>query len=551
MPIIELTLSDGTTKRVQIDGEPTEELIQNEIIPSIEKGIASNANATQPQPQPQQEAEQKRRIDLTPSGLVDKAGTGLASLIVGGLSPDKTVPEAYQELSKIPSPSSPARNFAFDTYMYSVLGALSGLSKLPFLEGALIGGLEGLKEGNNPLASAVAGGVLGSGIQKGMPIVKQAGSKLAGAYLKSGVPEKLADMFANIPPSITRKVIKNPKILQEGKRAGIIGQDKYYGQQFGKLGEEYFTKLQDYVNSLKNKISDIPFELKGKVINPENRNYKGLLKRIDEVFDKYSDEGISAKEEYQPIVNELKDLYNPEKTKTLYSLNELKENLARKISSNYPAKQSNINVTKWDTVDKITKDIENEIDTYIKARKPRLARAKEEAKREINLKELSNLNLANAQKKIAQYAEENSSMTEAERKALRDLEKMFSENPDILKRAEATGAQSAYNRLSPETSGLTQILTRKAFPYLGMGALGFVGSGLNPLGFMGGIGASGLITSPRFHGKMIKELSEIARNPKTNPETLRRVSNAVSQLIGRSKEPTTLLEGRVEKSNLD
>jgi len=512
----------------------------------------------QPQQQPQQQATQetKKGIDLTPSGLIDKAGTGLASLIATPFSGGKTLSEVYQEMSKQPSPISPAQKFATDLAVYSTLGGATGLSASPFLEGAVIGGLEGLKEGNNPLASAVAGGATGSIVSKGAPLIRQGLSKVASGALKSGIPSKLASVFADITPETVKEAVKNPKIIKQGKSAGLFGQEKYYSEKYSKLGKEYLKNLKETTDYIVSKINEGKESFKNVKLNVNEPDFnKLLMEDLPSIFQKESDVAYSAIENNPDIKKTLYDYYRKtlydNKPTTLHDLNKFKEKLVQDIKSKYGKVTDKYGTTsRMDNEEKIVNEVERTIDKFLKARNPELANAQTISKKMLDLQKELGLSEANIGEKIQKYNTPKS-IKSLESERLEQLQDMFLNKTDTLKKSKQLQAQQALNRLSPETSGMVQILTRKALPYLGMGTLGFLGSGMNPLGFMGGLLGAGVLTSPKSYGKLIQNLSEMSKVPTMNPQNLRLLQTISDMVAGKNEEPTRLLEGRVEKSNLE
>lgn len=516
-------------------------------------------NQQQPQQiQPKQAtSEQKRGIDLTPSGLINKAGTGLASLIATPFSSGKTLSEVYQEMSKQPSPISPSQKFVTDLMVYNTLGGATGLSTAsPFLEGAVIGGLEGLKEGNNPLASAVAGGLMGSAVNKGVPLIKQGLAKTAGAVLKSGVPTKLASAFASVTPETMKEAIKSPKILQQGKGAGLFGQEKYYSNEYRKLGQEYLRNLKQTTDYITSEIAKGKDAFKNVKLNVQEPDFnKLIMEDIPNIFQKESDVAYKAIENSPDIKNTLYDYYKKtlydKKPTTLHELNKLKEDLVEQIKSKYAKATDKYGKTsRMGNEEKLVNEVERTIDKFLKARNPELANAQEISKKMLDLQAQLGMTESNIAKKIQEYNTPKS-INSLESQRLEQLQDLFLNKSNTLKKSKQLQVQQSLNRLSPETSGITQILTRKALPYLGMGTLGFLGSGMNPLGFMAGLLGAGAITSPRTYGKTVQSLSKLSKAPKVNEDILNLFRNMGSMIQGRNKYPTQLLEGRVEKSNLE
>ena len=205
MPNIKITLNDGTTKTVRFDDGFTDADIEE---------VASQLNANiKPE---------KKRIDLTPSGVYKKAVAGAVAPL-RALTHGQSIPEAYQtgieKLEKF-KPAGGAMDLAFDTAVYSRLPMLKGASTAgkvgafagnAAIQGGLPGLLEGAKEGDALEGAGVGTGIAAGvqGLLSGVPAVGKGISKLINApKFQQGVANSL-EALTSVPSDYSKTALQN------------------------------------------------------------------------------------------------------------------------------------------------------------------------------------------------------------------------------------------------------------------------------------------------------------------------------------------------------
>lgn len=205
MPNIKITLNDGTTKTVRFDDGFTEADIEE---------VASQLNANiKPE---------KKGIDLTPSGLINKGTNIVSSAIASPIVAAKEglpLNEAYQLAQKrglefrANDPLAKYQDLATDTAVYSRLPMLKGASAAgkvgafagnAAIQGGLPGLLEGAKEGE-ALEGAGAGTGIAAGVQS-LPIVGKIAKPIMQVVPTTG--NLLARTFGRIQPETLQRAVQ-------------------------------------------------------------------------------------------------------------------------------------------------------------------------------------------------------------------------------------------------------------------------------------------------------------------------------------------------------
>ena len=389
MPIIELTLSDGTTRRVEIDGEPTEELIQNEIIPAIESGQFSSEEVEQSTEQPQpKEPITEKGIDITPSGLLQKgaaATTTLAKMLYdtgfGRNNPDKIEsPEEaikyYNDLlegskqieSEHPIATGVA-NLGTDLAGYSLLPFYKGngaFIKNALMQGGVTGGLEGLKR-DDLTGGATTGTAIAAAMQGIVPPAIKGAGNLAGKianskFAKETLP-KMLEFLTSVPEKYTQRAIEkelagnslfadefNPQIMNEKYRD--IGKRAIEGYQDAKLAANKelneatrnLNNLPDVdKNNLLNQISkDVDVYAYGGDTNAAlDQKGADILKYIDDIANSGQNTGLHVIKEN--IQNAISGKYGKESGAGINALKDVARNINEELYGISPAyKDANV-----------------------------------------------------------------------------------------------------------------------------------------------------------------------------------------------------------------
>ena len=179
----EVEAPDGRILEIEGDTPPS-----GAELDKIFKSV-SNQNTQQPQQieQIEQQPQQKQGIDLTPSGIVNKIVDTTASAIetpVYMLKNKQGVGKAFKQASENVAKTraemrkqspvlSGLTDFGTDLLGYSYLPTVGesavGRGLTGLYQGGLIGGLESLKENQNPLSGVVSGGLIGAGLNSVLP----------------------------------------------------------------------------------------------------------------------------------------------------------------------------------------------------------------------------------------------------------------------------------------------------------------------------------------------------------------------------------------------
>lgn len=211
----EITSPSGKVLEIEGDAPPSEAEL-DEIFKSVDSG---NVEPTS----------NKKGLDLTPSGLTrnvgNTIGNALASPIIS-MRDNIPLDQAYQQAQEntqrfnAEEENNPLRkttDFLTDMAVYSKLPMFNGFKGANALnglyQGGLIGGLEGLKEGQNPVTSALGGGTTGAILNAALPPALQKASAGIQAIKQNAVKSpiykatlgNLADTFANVPKEIFNK----------------------------------------------------------------------------------------------------------------------------------------------------------------------------------------------------------------------------------------------------------------------------------------------------------------------------------------------------------
>ena len=246
----------------------------------------------EPTTQNTNEPKRPKRIDLTPAGLFKGSQNVVASALASPIVANReniSIPEAYkQNMERVQDyrqeNPTPFQDFAIDTATYSLLpaarGAGLGARALTGLgQGALIGGLEGLKEGQT-LRGAGMGGALGAAINGTLPpVVKGIGKAANKAYL-------------NAFPGLKEEVVK--RLINPASKA--LDLDEIGAQQL-------LTNTTERVRDAYNRLLTDKGNVVGRLLHelPETRfKSKDIAQDFDKIYNNYS---LSKNEALNPARN--------------------------------------------------------------------------------------------------------------------------------------------------------------------------------------------------------------------------------------------------------
>lgn len=526
------------------------------------------------EPTVQQEPTSKGKgLDITPSGLVKQALPYAVTL--GRLLKEKGGSSNIENLEDLQSYHSKSadmlRDFkqshpiltgggelATDIAGYTAMGGATGLSKLPVLESAVIGGIEGLKN-EDILGGMATGGLIGGAVRYGKPAIDQVNKVVANKILNSNVINNIARFTANVPQYITRYAKKHPEVIQQGKGINLLDDKLYYANKFKKLGQLFKKDIEDTKEYIQNKLSEETEKFKNIKLDIEQPDFnKLLMEDLPNIFKSDSDLAYKSISNNPTIASTLKDYYKKvlydKKPTTLWELNKLKEDLVDTIKSKYSKVNDKIGQTsRMSNEQKLTNKVERTIDNFLKSRNPELAKWKNISNKKIKLEDKLKLGEGNIADKLENYGSPASEKS-LESKYLKELQDMLKGNRNYLREAMDLKTQETLNRLTPEAQGNVQRFMRQVFPYIASGAFGAFVGGLNPQSIATGLTLAGLATTPKTYGKIIQNLSKKAnKNVKFGKTTEARelVRRLLTSRLSDKASPTPLLEGYISKTRED
>ena len=173
-----------------------------------------------------QPKEVKRGIDLTPSGIAKQGGSALSAIIETPfrmVKDNQSLPEAFksgfnegmetqEQMAKNQPFAVGSRDFITDMASYAALPVLRGGGAANFIGNAAIQGgvpgvLEGLKRGENPLASGGISTGIAAALQGISPVAARGIEKLAGSeFVKNQLP-KVLEGLTSVPAEYSERAI--------------------------------------------------------------------------------------------------------------------------------------------------------------------------------------------------------------------------------------------------------------------------------------------------------------------------------------------------------
>lgn len=304
----EITSPSGKVLEIEGDALPSEAEL-DEIFKLVDSG---NVEPTS----------NKKGLDLTPSGLYKQAISypfaGIGSLISG--KPFEEVRQAGLENLEKTKPLGGVGDFIFDMGVYSRLPMARGFKGANALnglyQGGLIGGLEGLKEGQNPIQTGTQGALLGGAINSAMPIVKGVGA-LAGKI--PGV-SNLVNFGKRVGSSALNGALESfamgkdavGRMLESARGSDLSRKANYYGS------DEF---MNDIANRFKNGVDDLRSqevksfaEARDNLLANNQDTKVDLNEFIGDVFNKLQEKGfIDEAGNLTPVgnrANGIKELIN-------------------------------------------------------------------------------------------------------------------------------------------------------------------------------------------------------------------------------------------------
>ncbi|MCQ2957300.1 MAG: hypothetical protein MJ180_00185 [Candidatus Gastranaerophilales bacterium] len=289
-------------------------------------------------------------IDLTPSGILERSTRNVANAIttpILSFVQKKKPSDVWQETDKIlreqdkihsNTKLGKATKIATDLVGYGSFRPFQIFSGLPFvnnlanglLQGALIGGLEGLKNGENPLASAGQGGLIGGTLNAALPPLVRGVGKLTNKLA--------ANAFPGLSEETVRQVIKpNSKALDLNKKTV----QSTLTDLTERIRNNYNNILADKGNKVGQLLGKLP---ENAIINKEN-----VLADMDKVYNNYS---LSKNPNLNPARNAT--LKEQGKIEDLLNNSMFEENLAPQEL--YDINKNISNMVDWNKADSALKN---------------------------------------------------------------------------------------------------------------------------------------------------------------------------------------------------
>lgn len=306
MPTYKITAPDGTVLKITGDTPPNEQQL-NEIFSKVQ------GNQTETQ---KQEPAKKGGIDLTPSGLLDKASMGAFSALatpvemirskeINPIEAYKNVYDATDKMMADVKKQSPvlsgAKDFGIDMLGYSKIPVLKG-NNIPqnigaylgniATQGTLTGALEGLKSGNVGEGATI--GSLVAGAMQGAPIAAKGIGKVAGLLPQTG--GLIAQTLGRVQPETLQRAIQaDSKALDLNKNTA----------------QNLLMNTTERVqNDYKQLLDNAGLEVQKAALNlPEERGVfaSSLKNALDDIYNGYSTSGVR---ELNPAFNNAGDIYD-------------------------------------------------------------------------------------------------------------------------------------------------------------------------------------------------------------------------------------------------
>lgn len=239
----------------------------------------------------------QKGIDITPSGIARNTGEFLGDIVstpIKAAIEKRNIPEVYRELRQndVSQPNA-LKDFVTDTAVYSALPMLRGFKGANALtglyQGGLIGGLEGLKEGKNPIQSALSSGVTGMGINALLP-----------PAIKGLTSQKVKNILSGSIPWL------KPETVRQSVKPNSVALDLNENTAQNLLMDTTERIQRDYQNLI---------DRAGKSVNeaalrlPEDRGVfaSSLKNSLDDI---YSSHSVSGKKELNPAFDVAGDIYD-------------------------------------------------------------------------------------------------------------------------------------------------------------------------------------------------------------------------------------------------
>lgn len=238
----------------------------------------------------------QKGIDITPSGIARNTGEFLGDIVstpIKAAIEKRNIPEVYRELRQndVSQPNA-LKDFVTDTAVYSALPMLRGFKGANALtglyQGGLIGGLEGLKEGKNPIQSALSSGVTGMSINALLPpAIKGLTSQKVKNILSGSIPW--------LKPETVRQSVKPNSValdLNENTAQNLLMDTTE------RIRNAYNKITSDKGNVVGNLLQELPEDIEFKVGD--------ILQDYDKIYNNYS---LSRNESLNPAINATKKEY--------------------------------------------------------------------------------------------------------------------------------------------------------------------------------------------------------------------------------------------------
>lgn len=487
------------------------------------------------------EAKDKKWYNVTPSNLIDKGTDELVARLISpikGTTIEDTRTELQQRMEdyRVQHPvlarQNKVQSWLLDQILYDLIG-----KKVKAGVGAVTGGFEATRHGQNPIAGAIIGGLSELGLKKVSPYAVKASANIQSAIMNSDKFKNFVQAMSGVPKAITERLTQNPNILSKAlekiKKNPNLSPDDIYAQEMRDEGLKAFNKYQEIDRASKKTLADYVEQNKNTPLEITNEE---LAKIFDDVFAKYSSKKYNAYQKSPNIVKDIQEELSGARP-DLLSLDNLKrkwQNEASYISG------EKIQASKYsDAEEKIAKELATKLNEALRRQHPEYARLNDIRSYMNDFAQRSGLNAKNIGDKFRAYSPQASGNTF---EILNELNNILpAENKFIDKILDAQTA-NMFMQKNPIQSTTEQILTRKALPYAGMAV-----SGSNPVGFMAGILSAGKTSNPSMYGQKILKWSKNIENPSVKPsdyKIIENISRGTANLY-------PLIKGAVNKSDLD
>ena len=346
--------------------------------------------------------EKPKGIDLTPSGLVDKA----VNTITAGIETpfrmakdNQTAKEAFKnayedsetrqaQIAKEMPFITGSQDFLTDVATYGAIPVLrGGVAKTvlnPVLQGGVPMALESLKAGGNPLGGLAGGTALAGGLTAAASGIPYVGNVVKGAIANPNVQRVIGkglEALTSVPQKFTQRALDaelagnsilsgkfNPETayrpieqkLREAK--GMLPNAADFGNEYYKLGQKALQGMEN----LKEQAGAEIIKALEKLNNKEVQN-GGIQAAANSIIKSFGKGGVynSALEEAPGIVNYINDSLSKEGL-TLMDLHRIKEALYNKGYAAEAAREG--------TTAQVARGVANQINNYLRKVSPDYAK---------------------------------------------------------------------------------------------------------------------------------------------------------------------------------